>query len=465
MREYEQFLEDKALRVLPSGIEDLPDVHDALFDYQRDIVRWSLRIGRAALWADCGLGKTLQSLEWARHVAEYTGRPVLILTPLAVAPQFIEEGSIIGLDVAHARDGGRFEGPQVMVANYERLHLFEPSDFGGVVLDESSILKNFTGKTRTALVESFKETPFRLACTATPAPNDFIELGNHAEFLGVMTRAEMLARFFVHDGGSTQDWRLKGHAEGDFWAWLASWAVSVRNPSDLGYDGGAFVLPSLHTEEHVVTSDRDTAKDRGLLFNLPAETLLEQRRARKATIAKRVAVAAELVAAEPDEAWVLWCELNDESSALANAVPGAVEVRGSQSTEEKERILAAFKRGEHRVLVSKPSICGWGLNWQHVARVAFVGIGHSFEQWYQAIRRTWRFGQKREVFCHMITSDLEGAVLENLRRKQRDSEVMAEAMVGAMAEINREALKGTSRTFTKYDPQHMMRVPQWLHCA
>lgn len=457
---YETFLADKRLEVAPSGF-DPGDINPMLFDFQRDAVAWACRLGRAALWEDCGLGKTAQSIEWAAQVTDHTGRPVLILTPLAVAPQFVSEGEKFGVRVDHARDGGRVQGPRIVVANYERLHRFSVSDFSGVVLDESSILKNFTGKVRTQLIETFADTPYRLACTATPAPNDFVELGNHAQFLGVMSRAEMLARFFVHDGGSTKDWRLKGHAAVDFWSWLASWALNVRKPSDLGYEDNRFKLPDLLTHEHVVTTTHDTAKERGLLFNLSADTLLEQRRARKATISQRVAIAAEL-ANEIQEPWVMWCELNDESSALAAAIPGAVEVRGSQTTEQKEELLASFSSGRTRVLVTKPSIAGWGMNWQHCAHVAFVGIGHSFEMWYQAIRRTWRFGQARQVHCHIITSDLEGAVLENLRRKQSDAERMAGEMVAAMGEINRAAVRGSQRTYTGYDPQKEMAVPEWL---
>ena len=466
MKTYESFLESKRLTVKPSGFdlteEESAELADHLFAHQLDVVSWACRLGKAALWLDTGLGKTRCAILWASMVARRTGRPVLILTPLAVAPQFVDEGAEVAVDVEHVRDGGPIEGARVVVANYERLHLFNVGDFSGVVLDESSILKAFTGKTRTALVESFQVTPYRLACTATPAPNDFMELGNHAEFLGVMTRAEMLARYFVHDGGSTKDWRLKGHAEGEFWRWMASWAVSMRMPSDLGYSDDGFILHPLRMHEHVVSTSHDTAKERGLLFHMPAETLLEQRRARKATIGQRVELAADLVAEHPDDQWILWCELNDESRALVSAIPGAVEVTGSMPSDEKEARLVGFSRGDVRVMVTKPSIAGFGMNWQKCHRVAFVGVGHSFEAFYQAVRRTWRFGQQHPVDCHVISSDIEGAVLENLRRKQSDAEHMASSMIEAMGEINRAALRGTARTFTAYDPRETMAIPPWL---
>jgi hypothetical protein len=397
------------------------------------------------------------ALEWARVVAEHTGLPVLILAQLAVAQQFVDEGNKLGCSVNLCREGGDVS-VGVNVTNYDRLHKFDPSAFGGVVLDESSCLKDYTSATRNALIESFQRTPFRLACTATPAPNDFMELGNHAEFLGAMSRAEMLAMFFTHDGGETQKWRLKGHAQDDFWRWVASWAAVVRKPSDLGYDDGAFELPELRITEHVVECPRVTEGD---LFGLEARTLSEQRLARNASLDNRVARTAEIVAAHPEDQWLLWCELNAESAALTAAIDGT-EVKGSDSSEHKERTLIGFARGEVNRLVSKSSIAGWGMNFQRCHRVVFVGIGHSFESWYQAIRRTWRFGQQHVVDCHVVISSADGCIAANLKRKQADAEQMAAAMVEHTAAIVRENVRGMIRTTDGYSPGVDMIVPAWV---
>lgn len=461
MTDYEKFIAHKRLVAPPVGIAEPPPLSERLFPFQRDIVRWALRRGRAAIWADCGLGKSWMALEWARHVAEHTRRPVLILTPLAVAEQFVDEGRKLGVAVRHVRDGSDV-GAGIHVSNYERLHRFDATAFGGVVLDESSILKDYTSATRNALIEAFARTPFRLACTATPAPNDHMELGNHAEFLGVMTRTEMLAMFFTHDGGETQTWRLKGHAQKDFWRWVCSWAANLRFPSDLGYSDGGFRLPPLDVHEHVVACGDDMTAHQGTLFTVEARTLEEQRRARRASLAARVERAAEIVLAEPGEQWLVWCDLNDESAALSAALPGAVEVKGADSEEHKESSLLGFARGDVRVLVSKPSIAGWGMNFQRCARVVFVGLSHSFEAWYQAIRRTYRFGQTRAVQCHVVTSDAEGAVVANLKRKQADAEKMARGMIEHMAEITRAELGATGRDSTEYRPTVRMIVPAWV---
>jgi hypothetical protein len=457
---YEAFVATKRLLAPSTGIAIPEPISEKLFPFQRDIVLWALRRGRAAIWADCGLGKSPMALEWSRSVSEHLRRPVLILTPLAVAPQFVSEGEKFGVAVTHVREAADVrEG--VNVCNYERLHKLDPSVFGGVVLDESSILKDYTSSTRNALIEAFSRTPFRLACTATPAPNDHIELGNHAECLGIMSRTEMLSMFFVHDGGSTQDWRLKGHAQKEFWRWVCSWATAIRKPSDLGYEDAAFVLPPLKVEEHVVSVGSDFARAQGSLFTVEARGLSEQREARQASLADRVRVAADIVAREPKEPWLVWCDLNAESSALAAAIPGAVEVVGSDDPETKETELGNFCRGSLAALVSKPSIAGMGLNMQVCARVIFVGLSHSFEAWYQAIRRVYRFGQTRPVECHVITSDAEGAVVANLRRKQREAEAMVDAMVQEMAALG-TVRGGTGRDFTDYKPTVPMTVPAWV---
>jgi hypothetical protein len=341
------------------------------------------------------------------------------------------------------------------------MHAFDVDAWTGVVIDESSILKAYDGKTRTQIIEAFARTPYRLACTATPAPNDFMELGNHSEFLGVMTRPEMLAQFFVHDGGETQTWRLKGHAEADFWRWVCSWAVFMRSPADLGYDAGAYNLPPLRVHQHIVPADHSDAHAAGLLFKLDARTLDEQRKARRATIAARVRLAAEMVNASADP-WLVWCELNDEGDALEKSIPDAVQVAGADSRECKEARMLGFGEGAHRVLVSKQSICGFGLNYQHCAHMAFVGLSHSWEGFYQAVRRCYRFGQTREVNVHVIVSELEAPVLANLLRKEGDAARMAEEMSARTRGAVRSNIKSASRELRKYEPRVRMRVPSWL---
>lgn len=458
---YEDFLASKRLVVAPAGIESPPELSPKLFDFQRDVTRWALRRGRAALFLECGLGKGFCALEWARVVSEHTGLPVLILAPLAVSQQFVREGEKLGVHVTLCKTGLDVrEG--VNVTNYERLHGFDPSFFGGVVLDESSILKAYDGKTRNQLVEAFARTPFRLCCTATPAPNDHTELGNHAEFLGVMSRTEMLSMFFVHDGGKTQDWRLKGHARKDFWRWVASWAVALRSPADLGYDAAGYELPPLNVHEHVVDVDDQMARAAGQLFAYEAKTLSEQRAARRASLEARVAVAAEHVNAESDEPWLVWTDLNDESSAMAKAIPGAVEIRGSDSGEHKEQAILDFIDGKTRVIVSKPSITGWGVNLQHCARAVYVGLSHSFEAWHQSVRRIYRFGQSRPVDCHVVTSSSEGAVVANLKRKAADADEMAAGMIEHMRDAMRAELGATTRTVDEYEPTERMTIPDWV---
>jgi hypothetical protein len=316
-------------------------------------------------------------------------------------------------------------------------------------------------KTRNAIITAFRNTPFRLACTATPAPNDFVELGNHTEFLGVMNRVEMLATYFVHDGGETQTWRLKGHAEQDFWRWVCSWAVMIRKPSDLGYEDGAFDLPPLHLHQHIIPASPSDAQRVGRLFIEQARTLTEQRAAKRASLSSRVAECAALIASSR-EPWLVWCELNAESAALCEALPGAVEITGADSPAAKERRMLEFANGPTRVLVSKASICGFGLNFQRCSNVAFVGVSHSFEAFYQAVRRCWRFGQTNDVHCHVFASELEGAVVASLERKQRDATRMAEAMVANMRDVQRSEVRGAVRETIEYERRTAMTVPAWI---
>lgn len=434
MNDYGKFLSSKAIVDPPTGIDPGP-INDALFDFQRDIVRWALRRGRAAVFADCGLGKTPMQLEWARQIGD-----VLILAPLAVAQQTVREGEKFGVPVHYCRSQD-MANPGINITNYEMLEHFDPAKWRGVVLDESSILKAYDGKTRTRIIEAFRDVPFRLACTATPAPNDYMELGNHAEFVGAMSRSEMLSMFFVHDGGDTSKWRLKGHAEAEFWRWLCSWAVMIRKPSDLGYDDADFILPPIALHETTIRVDRPTE---GMLFALEAQSLHERIKARGSTVNDRVRAAAAL-ANDNNRPWIMWCGRNDESAALVKAIPDAVEVKGSNTIEEKEDRMARFSRGDIRVLVTKPSIAGFGMNWQHCSDVAFVGLSDSWEAYYQAVRRCWRFGQKNEVDVHIITAETEGAVVTNIKRKETDAAAMASNMVEHMHDLSEDAVKGGTK--------------------
>lgn len=459
--EYERFLASKRIVSQPTGIAEPPELHASLFPFQRDITRWALKRGRAALLEECGLGKTRQAIEWARVVREHTGMPILIATPLAVAHQFVTEGRAVDVEVTHCREAADVNTNGINVVNYERIERFDPKLFGGFVADEASILKSHDSKTRNLLIDMFAKTPFKLACTATPAPNDHVELGNLCEFLGVMTRSEMLSMFFVHDAGETQTWRLKGHAQKEFWRWVCSWAVSLMNPRDLGYSSEGYDLPELRWHEHLIQSSDEQAQRMGMLFATNAQTLQERRQARRASLADRVALAAELANAD-DEQWILWTDLNDESAQLTKLVNGAVEVKGADSTEHKETTIERFQRGEIRAIVSKGSIFGFGVNLQNCHKTAFVGLSDSFEAMYQSVRRVWRFGQTSPVDAHIITSTAEGAVLENIKRKQRDFNTMTTAMVEHMADVSRAEIKGGVRTFDGYDAKRKMRIPRWL---
>ena len=439
---YSDFLAKKKIIDSPTGLPEVPELNPMLFNFQHDIVSWALRRGRAAIFADCGMGKTPMQLEWARHIPGQ----VLIIAPLAVSAQTIREAEKFHEDPILYSENGTVKS-RVTITNYERMEHFNPKDFTGIVLDESSILKSYTGKYRTDLIERFGSVPFRLACTATPAPNDFMELGNHSEFLGAMSRTEMLSMFFVHDGGETQTWRIKGHAESEFWEWVASWAVMIRKPSDLGYEDGAFILPPLNMEQITIETEQPTE---GMLFAVEAVTLQERQGARRASIDDRAKACAEKVNSISEQCLVL-CDLNNESEALTSLIPGAVEVTGSDSDEHKTQSMLDFSLGKIRVMVSKPKICGFGMNFQSCHNVFFVGLSDSYEAFYQAVRRCWRFGQKSPVNCYVITSDTEGAVVKNIQRKEEAAKDMAERMVANMHEINAANIKGIERTKSDYE--------------
>lgn len=405
---------------------------------------------------------TSLQLQWAKEVSAHTNMPVLILAPLAVAQQTKREGEKFGISVKVCRtqedccDG-------INVTNYEMMEHFESGSFwGGVVLDESSILKHKDSKTRNALQEKFKETPFKLCCTATPSPNDYMELGTHAEFLGVMKQTEMLAMFFVHDGGETQKWRLKGHAEKKFFEWVSGWAACFRDPKDIGYSGEGYWLPELHVHDEVVkTSGTQLADGQFMMFAPTGETLLERRSARRNSLADRVARAAE-IANGTDEQVLVWCDLNSESKALTKAINGAVEVEGSMPLEQKEAGIVGFLNGSNRVLVSKPAIAGFGVNAQNCHIEIFVGLSDSFEAYYQAVRRCWRFGQEKDVDVYIITSDAEGAVKQNIERKQKDAERMTDELVAYTRDYLRNDLRKTTRDRTEYKANERMKIPEWL---
>lgn len=456
MTDYSAFIARRGASQRPEGIESTV-LNPALFAHQSALVSWALRRGRAAVFADTGLGKTIMQCEWARVVQEHTGGRVLIVAPLAVADQTVREAARFGIDVTYSRTGGT---TPITITNYDMLSAFDGVDFAGVVLDESSILKSFNGATRNQLIERFASTRFKLACTATPAPNDHVELGNHSEFLGIKSRVEMLAEYFAHDGGSTQDWRLKGHARDTFWRWVCEWGAVVTRPSDLGFDDTGFVLPALHHEALVIDVDHIASRTDGL-FADDAVTLNEQRKVRRDTMGERVATIAEHVT-EHDRPALVWCDLNDESAALCAAIPGSVEVKGADTHEHKRDALLGFADGRYRVLITKPSIAGFGMNWQHCRDVYFTGPSHSYEMTYQAIRRCWRFGQKMPVTVRTCVAESERAIVANMKRKEDGNSDMQVSMVAAMREMKDVIVKRAEREWNSYTPNTKMRMPTWI---
>lgn len=456
MSDYETFIATKATACIPAGFEP-SGIASHLFDFQAAIVTWACKRGRAALFEDTGLGKTAQQVEWARQVSIHTGGNVLIAAPLCVAQQTVAEAAKWGVSIKYARHQDDAQNG-ITITNYEMLDKFDPAQFAGIVLDESSILKAHDSKTRAKIIEMFQQTPYRLSCTATPSPNDHMELGNQAEFLGVMTATEMLAMFFVHDGGDTSQWRLKGHGKSRFWEWMATWAVCIRNPADLGFDGSRYILPGLQMHEHVLPAEKPLE---GQMFAGIAQTLTERRQAKRDSLDARIKTAADIVNAH-DRPAIVWAHLNAESEALAKSIRGAVEITGSMSMSEKENAMHAFLRGDARVLVSKPSICGFGMNMQHCHDMVFAGLDDSFESFYQAIRRCFRFGQTEVVDVHLISSESEGAVKANLERKQAQATDMAESMVSHMRELTARQIKGVTNDKTEYFPAMEILIPSWI---
>jgi len=451
MQEYENFIFNKSTSIISSGFDiSKKELNKNLYEFQKDIVRWALKKGKAAIFADCGLGKTIMQLEWANKVYEHTGKNVLILAPLAVSTQTKMEGKTFGIDVNICESQSDVV-PGINITNYEKLDKFVANEFGGIVLDESSILKSFTGKIRNQIIENFSHCPFRLACTATPAPNDYMELGNHAEFLGIMTRNEMLSMYFIHDGSDTSKWRLKGHADKIFWQWMASWCVFIDNPNSLGYEIDGYTLPKLNIFE-IIADGTDFSNDK--------LTLTQRRNVRKETLNIRCQKAADIVNSS-NEQWLIWCSLNDESSKLKEYINESYEVKGSDNSKYKAETMIKFSNNKIKSLVTKPSIAGFGMNWQQCNNMIFVGLSDSYEQYYQAIRRCWRFGQVKEVNVYIILSAKEGTIKENIARKEEDAKYMQSQMVELTKEITQKELHSTSRIVTEYIPQIEMILPKW----
>lgn len=450
---YKDFIATKATRVESAGFDiDKNELNPMLFEFQKDIVRWALAKGKAAIFADCGLGKTAMQLEWADQIRRrMKGGKVIIIAPLAVASQTKREGEKFGIDVNICASQDDVVSDAVNITNYEKLDKFVASEFCAVVLDESSIIKSFSGKLRNQIIGMFQQTPYKLACTATPAPNDYMELGNHSEFLGVMTRAEMLAMYFVHDGGQTSKWRLKGHAESLFWKWLSSWSVVIDDPKKLGYDIDGYDLPKLNIHE-IIVDGTETASE--------TLSLAERRQARRDSLDMRCNVAADLVN-DSDNRWLVWCDLNDEADELHKLIFNSVNVQGSDKADFKADAMLNFATGNIKCLVTKPKIAGYGMNWQNCHKMIFVGLSDSFEAYYQAVRRCWRFGQASDVDVYIIISAKEGAVKENVERKQAENEAMKQHLIELTKDITSRELTATCRISAEYKPETTMILPKW----
>lgn len=466
--EYADFLKTKQIAFYASGFDyPVENINTKLFDWQKDIVHWAVKKGKAALFEDCGLGKTPQQLEYARIVYEHTNKDVLIVAPLAVAQQTKREGQKFGIEVNVARSQNEVKRG-INVTNYEMLEHFSAAAFSGIVLDESSILKHQSSKTRQYLTDTWK-LQYQLACTATPAPNDFMELGNHSDFFGIMTQPEMLSTFFVHDGGDTAKWRLKGHAEDKFWEWIASWACVLQNPSDLGYKQDGFKLPELKIHEHIVKAENMTDGNGQFVFisDVIKQTLNDRRSARRNSIDGRTDEAAKIAyeALRGGRQVLIWCDLNMESELLKNKIDGSVEVRGSDSNDYKTESMLGFSSGGVKCLISKPSICGWGMNWQNCSDMIFVGLSDSFEAYYQAVRRCWRFGQKNPVNVHIVISENEGAVKQNIERKQKDAQRLMNELVEHTKRILYGDIRSTVRISESYNAFEKLILPEWLRSA
>lgn len=456
--DYGEFLTTKLKNHPGIGIAEDVDLNPRLFPHQDRVTRFALRVGRSAEFLDTGLGKTASQLEWARVVVERENVAALILAPLAVSHQTLREAESFGIEAAVVSRAEQVSGAGIYITNYEKLHHFDPAAFGAVVLDESSILKSLTGKTRAALSDAFAGVRFKICCTATPSPNDHVELGNHSDFLGYLTQMEMLSRYFINDTASaSHTWRLKRHGIVPFWDWVSSWSRCVSMPSDLGFSDEGFALPELDVEPVIVSVD--TQEDRGeFLFRMPGISATSIHSERRKTASARAEAVAKIVNAEPTETFVVWCDTNYEADELVSAIPEAVEIRGNMTNEEKESKLIAFSDGEIGVLVTKPSIAGFGLNWQHCARIVFAGMSYSYESFYQAVRRCWRFGQKRSVKVWCVMGETETHAWDIIKEKSSAHDEMKVQMLAA----TRRAATDENSARTPYVATHQARIPAWL---
>lgn len=454
LQEYRQYIASRATSLAPSGFNAKP-INANAKAHQIAVLEFALNLGRSAAFLDTGLGKSFIELEFARQCADETGKPSLILTPLAVAGQMVREGQKFGVDARQIREQSEV-GAGVMVANYERLAKLDPASFGAIILDESSILKSYAGRTRALIQEAFIDTPYKLAATATPSPNDHTELGNHAEFLGVMRQQEMLSKWFINDTSTaSQDWRLKGHAAADFWAFVASWSRCATLPSDLGGDDTGYILPPIDEHSHIISADRMENVEQGMLFRIPEMSATSFHAEKKLTMKQRCDLAAEL--ANHDKPVTVWCETNEESAYLTKAVDGAIEVKGDQDPDEKERRLLGFADGQYRAIVCKPKLAGFGVNWQHCAHAVFASISFSYEQHYQAKRRSHRFGQSQRVRNDVVMSDTEASIWDVINVKSAKHDEMKRRMAEAM-----RAAQSNASVRVVYDRPLDLAFPEWI---
>jgi hypothetical protein len=459
---YHDHITRKRVAFEPSGLIKIPELNSNLKPLQAHCVEFGLRCGCAGLFKDTGLGKTFDELEWGRVVVEHTNKPVLMLAPLAVGLQHEREAERWGIDAVYRREAKPTDGARIIISNYERLERFDPDMFSGVILDESSIIANFTGATTRKLTKAFERTPFRLSASATPAPNDTTELGQHASFLGIMRSAEMLTRWFINDSRQMGKYRLKRAAVGPFWEWVASWARCVSMPSDLGFSDEGYELPELETLRHILRADvfSDTGEERngqGRLFRVPENSATSIHTEKRRSCVARAEKVADILSSDPDEIWLVWCDTDYEAEALRDCLGDIVEVSGSQHIDEKEEKLDAFARGELDRLLTKPSIAGFGSNWQHCARMAFAGINFSYQTYYQALRRCWRFGQTRPVQAHIVGTDTESGIWNAQARKAADHQTMKREMTAAMARASR-----SSSVYQAYEPNKRSGLPAWM---
>lgn len=463
--DYRAMCAAKRIHAPVTGIAKVPELNGTLRDHQRHGVEFALRTGSSALFYDTGLGKTRMMLDWGRCIVEHTNKPVLMLAPLAVTKQHLREAEIMGVDAVPSRFGIAPESPKIAITNYERLEKFDLNDYAGIILDESSILKSFAGKTSKKLIEAFRATPFRLCGSATPAPNDYTELGTHSDFLGKMNRDEMLVRWFLHDSANTKDWRIKGHAVRPFWDWVASWARCVSKPSDIGFSDDGYILPELNIIRRIVESDRtiDAGEEKngqGMLFRTPSNSATSIHKEKRITKDARAAEVERIVANHAGDSICIWVDTDYEAEAVRAVVPDAVEVSGKMTADQKEERLDAFSRGETRILLTKPSIAGYGLNWQHCNVTIFCGLSFSYEAFYQAVRRFWRFGQARPVTAYTVIADTEAEILAAVQRKAADHGKMKDEMAAAMKRAAQQ-----HHTMQSYNPSKAAELPSWLAAA